>query len=79
MEMRNVELPLNQNPKSKMNDKSAAILGVVGTFLALTWIAVFLRLYVRAFILKRMQLADYFIIFTEVSTLILSGPDTITI
>jgi hypothetical protein len=49
-----------------MEDKSKAINGVVATFLGLTWIAVSIRLYIRVFMLRKVQLADYFIMLTQV-------------
>jgi len=51
-----------------MVNTGRAIDGVVGAFLGLSWIAVALRIYVRGFMLKRLQPSDYLIILTLVIT-----------
>lgn len=49
-----------------MVKNAQAINGTVGAFLVLTWLAVVLRVYIRAFMLRKLQLADYFIVLTQV-------------
>lgn len=61
-------------PFSGSSDTSPAIDGTVGAFLGLTWIAVSLRIYVRAFILKKLQSADYLIVLTQVCREIRNSP-----
>lgn len=49
-----------------MVKNAQAINGTVGAFLVLTWLAVVLRAYIRAFMLRKLQLADYFIVLTQI-------------
>jgi hypothetical protein len=51
---------------TNQNNNSAAINETVGALLALTWIAVFLRIYVRVIVLKKLHMVDYSIILTQV-------------
>jgi hypothetical protein len=60
-----------------MDGKSKAIVGTVGAFLGLTWITVILRVYVRRFILKKLQLSDYFTLLTQVRHFIIPPSDDV--
>lgn len=44
----------------------ASLVGTAVTFLALSWISVFLRVYVRIFMMGCFQLDDYFMVLGQV-------------